>query len=358
MKNIAINGFGRIGRAFLKLYLSDKNTENNINISVINDLGNIDDMIYLLKYDSVYRNKIFKHIDSKIISENEKYIVLELFNGIKKEIRYISEKDTNNFIQNKIWTNFNIDIVVECTGLFVNADKSYFHIESGAKRVVLSAPSKDTKDSQRITDTVLVAINEVNLSKNKITSNASCTTNAISPVIAILDEAIGIEKAILNTVHSYTASQSIVDSVNKKDKREGRAGAQNIIPSSTGAATAFTKAYKSLEGLFDGISIRVPSIVGSIADITFIAKRNTNVEEVNRILENASKTEKWQSILAVSKEDLVSTDILGLRFASIVDMQMTRVVDGNLVKVLAWYDNEIGYTQTLLDHVMKVAKII
>lgn len=358
MKNIAINGFGRIGRAFLKLYLSDKNTENNINISVINDLGNIDDMIYLLKYDSVYRNKIFKHIDRKIISENEKYILLELFNGDKKEIRYISEKDTNNFIQNKIWTNFNIDIVVECTGLFASADKSYFHIESGAKRVVLSAPEKDTKDSQRITDTVLVGINEENLSKNKITSNASCTTNAISPVIAVLDEAIGIEKAILNTIHSYTASQSIVDSVNKKDKREGRAGAQNIIPSSTGAATAFTKAYKNLQGLFDGISIRVPSIVGSIADITFIAKRNTNVEEVNRILENASKTDKWQAILAVSKEDLVSTDILGLRFASIIDMQMTRVVDGNLVKVLAWYDNEIGYTQTLLDHVMKVAKII
>jgi glyceraldehyde 3-phosphate dehydrogenase len=203
-----------------------------------------------------------------------------------------------------------------------------------------------------------MGLNEEKLKDAKITSNASCTTNSASPVIAILDEAIGIEKAILNTVHSYTASQSIVDGPNKKDWREGRAGAQNIVPSTTGAAIAVTKAFTKLEGLFDGISIRVPSVAGSIADITFIAKRNTSVEEINRILENASHTERWKNIFAVSNEELVSTDIQGLRFASIADLKMTKVVDGNLVKVLAWYDNEIGYTQTLVDHVTKVAKII
>lgn len=357
MKKVAINGFGRIGRAFLKLALTDNNANKEIDIACINDLGDIENMIYLLKHDSVYRQKVFKNIESKIINE-EKYLVIETLNGIKKEIRFISEKDTNNFITNKIWGNLNVDIVVECTGVFVSADKSYFHIESGAKRVVLSAPAKDEKGAMRQSETVLMGINEEKLNTCPITSNASCTTNSASPVLAILDESIGIEKAILNTVHSYTASQSIVDGPNKKDWREGRAGAQNIVPSTTGAAIAVTKAFTKMEGLFDGISIRVPSVAGSIADITFIAKRNTSVEEVNRILENASQTDRWKNIFAVSNEELVSTDILGLRYASIADLKMTKVVGGNLVKVLSWYDNEIGYTQTLVDHVVKVSKII
>ncbi|MFO0743685.1 MAG: glyceraldehyde 3-phosphate dehydrogenase NAD-binding domain-containing protein [Candidatus Paceibacterota bacterium] len=358
MKKVAINGFGRIGRAFLKLALTDEKASRNIEIVTINDLGDIENMIYLLKHDSVYHQKIFKNIESQIVNETEKYLILTLQNGNTKKIAFISEKDTNNFIQNKIWSKYSVDIVVECTGLFVSADKSHFHIESGAKRVVISAPSKDEKNGMYHSETVLMGLNEEKLKDVEITSNASCTTNSASPVIAILDEAIGIEKAILNTVHSYTASQSIVDGPNKKDWREGRAGAQNIVPSTTGAAIAVTKAFTKLEGLFDGISIRVPSVAGSIADITFISKRNTSVEEINRILENASHTERWKNIFAVSNEELVSTDIQGLRFASIADLKMTKVVDGNLVKVLAWYDNEIGYTQTLVDHVTKVAKII
>lgn len=358
MKKVAINGFGRIGRAFLKLALSDERVGKEIDIVAINDLGDIENMIYLLKHDSVYHQKIFKNIESQTVNETEKYLVLTMQNGTTKKIAFISEKDTNNFIQNKIWEKYGVDIVVECTGLFVSADKSHFHIESGAKRVVISAPSKDEKNSMYHSETVLMGLNEEKLKDAEITSNASCTTNSASPVIAILDETIGIEKAILSTVHSYTASQSIVDGPNKKDWREGRAGAQNIVPSTTGAAIAVTKAFTKLEGLFDGISIRVPSVAGSIADITFVAKRNTSVEEVNRILENASHTERWKNIFAVSNEELVSTDIQGLRFASIADLKMTKVVDGNLVKVLAWYDNEIGYTQTLVDHVTKVAKII
>lgn len=357
MKKIAINGFGRIGRAFLKLVLTNPEAMRELEIVAINDLGDIENMIYLLKHDSVYRQKIFKSVESKIKNE-EKYLNLTLVDGSIREIKFISIKDTEDFIQNKVWEKHGVDIVVECTGLFTSADKSHFHIESGAKRVVISAPAKDDKNSMYRSETVLMGLNEEKLKEALITSNASCTTNASSPIVAILDEAIGIEKAILNTVHSYTASQSIVDGPNKKDWREGRAGAQNIVPSSTGAAIAVTKAFTSLEGLFDGISIRVPSVAGSIADITFIAKRNTSIEEINRILENASHTERWKNIFAVSNEELVSTDILGLKFASIADLKMTRVVGGNLVKVLAWYDNEIGYTNTLVEHVVKVARII
>ncbi|MEA4910729.1 Glyceraldehyde-3-phosphate dehydrogenase [bioreactor metagenome] len=358
MRKIAINGFGRIGRAFLKLALMDEKALKEIDIVAINDLGDLDNMIYLLNYDTVYRQKSFRNIEAKIINEKEKYLVLVLPNGNKKEIRFLSEKDPNIFIQDKIWNSLGVEIVVECTGAFVSADKSHFHIESGAKRVILSAPAKDLKNSMRKSDTVLMGINEEKLKDSVITSNASCTTNAGSPAIAILDEAIGIEKAILNTVHSYTASQALIDGSSKKGYREGRAAAQNIIPSTTGAAIAFTKAYPKLEGLFDGLSIRVPTISGSIADITFISKRNTSTEEINRILTNASKEERWKNLLAVSDEDLVSSDILGLRYAGIVDLQMTKVVDGNLVKILIWYDNEVGYANTLIEHTVKVAKIL
>ncbi|MDQ1282153.1 MAG: hypothetical protein QG630_504 [Patescibacteria group bacterium] len=358
MKKVAINGFGRIGRAFLKLAITNPEVMKEVDIVAINDLGDIENMIYLLKHDSVYRQKVFKNIESKIVSEEEKYLVVSLLSGERKEIKFISEKDTNKFVEEKIWEKLGVDIVVECTGLFISYDKSEFHLDAGAKRVVISAPSKDDKNAMHKSETVLMSINEEKLRDCKVTSNASCTTNASSPIIAILDEAIGIEKAILNTVHSYTASQSIVDGPNKKDWREGRAGAQNIVPSTTGAAIAVTKAFTKMEGLFDGISIRVPSVAGSIADITFISKRNTTVEEVNRILENASHNDKWKNIFAASREELVSTDILGLKYASIADLKMTKVVDGNLVKVLAWYDNEIGYTNTLVEHVVKVGRVI
>lgn len=358
MKKVAINGFGRIGRAFLKLAITDEQRSKEIEIIAINDLGDLDNMIYLLKYDSVYKQKIFKNIESKVGNNEEKYLVLTLSNNSKKEILFLSEKDPDKFIREKIWEKNGVDIVVECTGAFTNPDKAHFHIESGAKKVIISAPLKGEQNSMHRSETVLMGVNEENLKEVNITSNASCTTNAASPVVTILDEAVGIEKAILNTVHSYTASQSLIDGGSKKGWREGRAAAQNIIPSTTGAATAFTKAFPKLEGLFDGLSIRVPTISGSIADITFISKRNTNVEEINRILINASKTDRWRNLLAVSNEELVSTDILGLRYAAIVDLQMTKVVDGNLVKVLIWYDNEIGYSNTLLEHVIKVAKII
>ena len=204
---------------------------------------------------------------------------------------------------------------------------------------------------------MLMGVNEESLADCKITSNASCTTNAASPVIAILDEVVGIEKAVLNTVHAYTATQTLVDGpAGKKGFREGRAAAANIIPSSTGAAIAVTKAYPSLEGKFDGISLRVPVICGSVADITFIAKRDTSVEEVNAALTKAAKDKRWEGIFAVAEDELVSSDILGRPEGAIAELSMTRVVGGNLVKVLAWYDNESGYAATLVKHILAAGK--
>jgi glyceraldehyde 3-phosphate dehydrogenase len=270
------------------------------------------------------------------------------------EIKFLSEKDPTKLP----WKDLDIDVVVESTGLFTSSEKANAHIVAGAKRVVVSAPIKDAPDSTVKGATVLMALNEDKLAGCQITSNASCTTNAGSPLMAILDETIGIEKALLSTVHGYTASQGLVDGPSKKDMREGRAAAQNIVPSSTGAAIAVTKALPQLVGKFDGISIRVPVVVGSIVDVTFIAKRDTSAEEVNSILKKAAADARWKGIFTVTEEDLVSHDIIGNPHASIADLAFTRVVGGNLVKVLAWYDNEMGYTYTLVEHVIKAGRLV
>lgn len=335
---VAINGFGRIGRAFLKIAWE----KPEIEIVAVNDLGSIESLAYLLRHDTVYRN--WNH---KVEVAGADLVI----DG--KKVKFISEKDTTKLP----WKDLNVDVVVEATGLFTSFDKAKFHLDQGAKKVVISAPSKGGDGSVN-GETILLGINENKFGTSDITSNASCTTNAASPLIAILDEALGVEKAILNTVHGYTASQALVDGPSKKDLREGRAAAQNIVPSSTGAAIAVTEAFPSLKGLFDGISIRVPVPAGSIVDITFISKKNTTKEEVNEILEKASKDSRWEKIFTITKEPLVSSDILGESHACIADIEMTRVVGGNLVKVLGWYDNEMGYTHTLIDHVIKTGETI
>lgn len=334
---VAINGFGRIGRAFLKLAWDNPNLE----VVAVNDLGTIESLSYLLKYDTVYRkwNKDIKIENGNIIIDG-------------REVKFISEKDTTKLP----WRDLDIDVVVESTGLFTAYEKAKFHLDCGAKKVVISAPAKG--DGSFPGEMILLSVNEEKFGTCDITSNASCTTNAASPIIGILDEALGIEKAILNTVHGYTASQALVDGPSKKDLREGRAGACNIVPSSTGAAISVAKVYPALNNLFDGISIRVPVPAGSIVDITFISKKNTTKEEVNEILKNASKTERWNKLFITSEEPLVSSDILGESHACIADLEMTRVVGGNLVKVLGWYDNEMGYTHTLIDHVIKTGQAI
>jgi glyceraldehyde 3-phosphate dehydrogenase len=297
-------------------------------------------MAYLLKYDSVYGKS---DLDIKV-KEDKKALII---NG--KEVQIVSEKEPGNLP----WKDLNIDVVVESTGFFTSYEKAKAHLDAGAKKVVVTAPMKDDPIPGIEGATVLMGVNEEKLSTCQITSNASCTTNASSPLIAILDEAVGIEKAALNTVHGYTGTQALVDGPSKKGFREGRAAAANIVPSSTGAAIAVTKAFTQLEGLFDGISMRVPVIAGSIVDVTFIAKRDTTVEEINAALKKAASDSRWEGVFSVTEEELVSTDILGSRYGSIADLSLTRVIGGNLVKVLAWYDNEMGYTYTLVDHVIK-----
>jgi glyceraldehyde 3-phosphate dehydrogenase len=343
---VGINGFGRIGRAFLKIAWD----RPEIEIVAVNDLGDVKNMAYLLKHDTVYRTW-----DHEVKAEGQEIVIDD------QKVKVLAEKDPAQLP----WGELGVEVVVESTGLFATYDKASAHLKAGAKKVVISAPAKPSsaeasegQGKEIIGETILLGVNEEKFGTCDVTSNASCTTNAASPLIAILHEALGIEKAILNTVHGYTATQAIVDGPNKKDFREGRAAAQNIVPSSTGAAIAVTKAFPELEGLFDGISIRVPVPAGSIVDVTFISKKKTTAEEVNEILKKAAKDPKWEKIFSVTEEDLVSSDILGESHASIADLKMTRVVDGNLVKVLGWYDNEMGYTYTLVDHVIKTGETI
>jgi len=338
---VAVNGAGRIGRAFIKI----ANQTPEIEIVAINDLGDIKNIAYLMRYDSVYGKSPFEIS----VKSDGKAILLD-----GKEISFLSEKEPANLP----WKELDIDVVVESTGFFVTYEKSKAHLDAGAKRVVVTAPMKDDPIAGIEGATVLMGVNEERLKTCSISSNASCTTNASSPLIAILDEGIGIEKAVLNTVHGYTATQSLVDGPSRKGFREGRAAAHNIIPSTTGAAIAVTKAFTKLDKLFDGISMRVPVIAGSIADVTFIAKRDTTVEEVNSILKKAAGEERWKGIFAVTEEEIVSSDILGSQYGSIADLGFTRVVGGNLVKVLAWYDNEMGYTHTLVYHVVKTGSFV
>lgn len=337
MVRVAINGFGRIGRTFLRSAFGHPDFE----VVAINDLGSIDNLAYLLKYDSVYGRSQFE---------------VEVSGGSLKvggkEIAFVQERDPEKLP----WGDMNIDIVVESTGFFTSYEGSKKHLAAGAKRVVISAPVKDEPADVGVKGaTVLMGVNDSELATCDISSNASCTTNATSPLIAILKEAIGIEKATLNTVHAYTASQTLVDSPSNKDFRSGRAAALNIIPSTTGAATATTKVHPELKGKFDGIAMRVPVPVGSIVDVTFISSRDTTVEEVNDALRKAAGEERWKNIFAATDEPIVSSDIIGSRVGSIADLSFTSVVDGNLVKVLGWYDNETSYTQTLVEHVAAAA---
>ncbi len=332
MIKVAINGFGRIGRGFMRAAQEHSDFE----VVAFNDLGALDNLAYLLKYDTVYRKALFdvEMKDGK------------LFVG-GKEMRVVQEKEMSKLP----WKDLDIDIVVESTGLFTDPAKARGHIDAGAKKVVITAPAKGEG-----AETILMGANEEKFGTCDISSNASCTTNAANPLIGILSEAIGIERAILNTTHAYTASQSLVDGPKGKDLREGRAAAQNMVPTSTGAAIATSLAYPHLAGKFDGVSVRVPVPAGSLVDVTFVASRPTTVEEVNAALTAAAQTDRWKRIFSVTTEPLVSSDILGLPYGSIASLDMTRVVDGTLVKVMAWYDNEMGYVHTLVEHVAAVAR--
>ncbi len=336
---VAINGFGRIGRLFLRQALEAPELE----VVAINDLGDVNDLAYLLKYDTVYG-----HFRGEVKADTTGLIV----NG--RPIQVLSVKDPAQLP----WRDMNIDIAVESTGFFEEFDKAKAHLAAGAKRVVISAPAKDPDGTEG--QTVLMGVNEGKLETSVLTSNGSCTTNAASPVIQVMSENPGILKAVLNTVHGYTATQNLVDGPVKggHDYRRGRAAAQNIVPSTTGAAIAVTRAVPELAGKFDGLAIRVPVPTGSLVDVTFVSKRPTSAEEINSIFRQAAESPRWRGILAATEEQLVSSDIIGQPFGSIVDLSFTKVIDGDLVKVLAWYDNEYGYVSTLVKHLQRVAALM
>lgn len=333
---IAINGFGRIGKIFFRQAFGLP----GFDIVAINDLGDVANLAYLLEYDSVYGRY------RKPTTYNLQPTASLVVDG--KEIPVFGEKDP----QSLPWRDLQIDVVVESTGVFTSMEKAKAHIDAGAKRVVTTAPSKD--EMPTLTPNVGMDF----LSEGLISSNASCTTNAATPVAVIMMQNPGIEKAMLNTVHGYTATQSLVDSSVSKDFLRGRAAACNIVPSSTGAAESVTRVIPPLKGLFDGIALRVPVISGSIIDFTFLAKRNTSVEEINDILVKAANEPQWQGIVKTTSQPLVSTDILGEPYGSIADLSLTRVVGGDLVKICSWYDNEWGYCAMLIKHIERLKELL
>ena len=330
-KKIAINGFGRIGRNAFKLAFE----RDDIEVVAINDLTDTKTLAHLLKHDSTYGTY---HHD---VSYDENSIFVA-----GKQIRVLAERDPVLLP----WGEFGIDVVIEATGLFVQPEKARAHINAGAKKVVISAPAKG--EGAKF---IVLGVNEHELTReDDIISNASCTTNCIAPVMAVLEREFGIEKSLMTTVHSYTASQRILDAP-AKDLREARSAAENIVPTTTGAAIATAKVIPSLEGKFDGLSVRVPTPVVSLSDITAVLKRNTTKEEINEVFKRAAADPFYQGILAVTDEPLVSMDFKGNSHSSIVDLSLTNVVDGNLIKVVAWYDNEWGYSNRLVEIVADVA---
>lgn len=337
--NVAINGFGRIGRLFFRQAFGAP----GINIVAINDLGDVDNLAYLLKFDSIYG--VWNH-DVRADMAARALLV----DGVK--IPFVGERD----VAKLPWRTYAVDVVVESTGLFESFEKSRPHIVAGARRVVITAPAKDAESAD--SRTILAGVNDTDLAGCIISSNGSCTTNSVSSIMAILSENPGIEKAVLSTVHAYTATQRIVDGPDAKDWRRGRAGAQNVVPSTTGAAIAVTRVVPALVGNFDGVALRIPVPVGSLSDITIVTKRATTAEEINSILRSAAQTPRWKDILKVSDDQMVSSDIVGQSYGAIVDAGFTRVVGGNLVKILSWYDNEWGYVHTLLMHIKKIGELL
>lgn len=331
---VAINGFGRIGRSAFKIAFA----RSDIEIVAINDLTDTKTLAYLLKHDSNYGtyDKDVKYEDNRLIVEGQ-------------QIKVTAEKDPAALP----WGDLDVDVVIESTGRFTAKEDAELHIKAGAKRVVLSGPTK----SDGI-DTIVLGANEDDLEgASQVISNASCTTNSLGAVMAILDAEFGVEKSLLTTVHSYTASQVLQDAP-AKDLREGRNAAENIVPTTTGAAIAVTLTLPQLKGKFDGLSIRVPTPVVSISDITLLFKRNATVDEINDVFRKAAKDPFYQGILGVSEEPLVSSDYIGNSHSGIVDLLLTKVVDGNLAKVMVWYDNEWGYSNRLVEVVADTGKLM
>lgn len=335
---VAINGFGRIGRSAFKVGV-EKHLDK-VDFVGINDLTDPPVLAHLLKYDSAYGtwNKGVSADSEHIIVDNKKYLIF-------------AQKDPSLLP----WKELSVDVVVESTGRYTSEVGMRAHLKAGAKKVVLSAPAQGGN-----VGTFLIGVNHKDYQGQELVNNASCTTNCIAPVAALIHQKFGVAKALMTTTHSVTAEQNLVDGPppggKSNDLRRARAAYVNIIPTSTGAAIATTQAIPELRGLFDGRAIRVPTIVGSISDFTFLLKKKVTVEEVNKAFREASQSSRWKGIIAVTQEPLVSTDIIGRSESSIVDLSLTQVVDGDLVKVFAWYDNEWGYSNRLIELVVAVGQ--
>lgn len=331
---VAINGFGRIGRSAFKI----ARERNDLEIVAINDLTDTRTLAYLLKHDSNYGDyaREVSHTDTALVVDG-------------KEIKVLAEKDPSLLP----WGALDIDVVIESTGLFTDKEGAGKHLLAGAKRVVISGPTK----SEGI-DTIVLGTNDDKISRaTPIVSNASCTTNSLGAVMAVLDAAFGVEKSMLTTIHSYTASQRLQDAP-AKDLREGRNAAENMVPTTTGAAIAVTKTLPQLAGRFDGLSVRVPTPVVSLSDVTALLRRNVTVDEVNTAFRQAAQERFYQGILGVSEEPLVSRDFIGNSHSGVVDLPLTKVVDGNLVKIMVWYDNEWGYSNRLVELVADIGATV
>lgn len=327
---VAINGLGRIGRAILKLVID----EPSLDLVAINDLVDIENLAYLLRFDTVYGRY------TKQLAVDARNLVVA-----GRQVRTLSQRDPSRLP----WGELDVELVFECTGAFTRREDLEKHVHAGARAVLLSAPSKSAE-----VETVVHGSNTAN-GESTIISCASCTTNCITPIVEVIGRRIGFAKAVMTTVHAYTASQSLVDGPNKRFRR-GRAAAANLVPATTGAAQATTRALPEYAGRFDGIAIRAPIPVGSIADITFVTTRKTTVNEVNQILAEEAETERYAGVLGVSRDPLVSSDIIGDPRASIVDLDLTKVVDGDLVKVMSWYDNEWGYANQMVREARSLAQ--
>lgn len=344
-KIFGINGFGRIGRTALRawwLFYRDK-----FELKLINTSGsmNLADWVHLVKYDSNYgpfqqEIEIFEQqTKDEVSDENPVLGTIKLDNH---EIVVTAQRDPKKIP----WGKYQVEVVLESTGAFTSREKAMQHLEGGAEKVIISAPSKGEGVS-----TSVIGVNQFDPS-NQILSNASCTTNCVAPVTQVMVEKFGVEKAMLSTIHSYTDDQNTQDN-SHKDLRRARSAAENIVPTSTGAAIATTQIIPELEGVFDGLAMRVPTSTGSLSDMVFLTKRATTVEEVNKALIEASENPRWQGILATTNDPIVSSDIIGRRESSIVDLDLTRVVGGNLVKIISWYDNEWGYCNRLLEQIAR-----
>lgn len=323
--NVAINGFGRIGRAAFKVLLEN----SNVNVVAINDLGDVNTLAYLLQHDSAYGQY------TRNVSAQAKSIVID-----KKSYTFFSIKNPTELP----WKKLQVDVVLECTGIFKDREKASQHITAGARKVIISAPSKD-----ETIKTVVKGVNEDKINKkDDIISMASCTTNALAPVTSVMNTVFGVQKALMTTVHSYTATQNLVDGPHK-DLRRARAAAVNIIPTTTGAAIATTATIPQLSGKFDGMAMRVPVITGSIIDAVYVIKKKTDENKINAALKKAASNQRLQNILTITTEPLVSSDIIGNPYSAIVDASLTKVIEGDLVKIVAWYDNEWGYSNRLAE---------